>query len=127
MASASVKQPGPARKGPPVPKLILVDGFAGTGKSTAAQQLWLNLVRGGHDAIWFHEHEAHHPIFEYGEVEELLNYRQLAPYSRLAHPTEEHLLPLFVAMGAGGEKARGRNLHRGWTMGSLSMAAYSFD
>jgi 4,5-DOPA dioxygenase extradiol len=62
-----------------------------------------------------------------GEVEELLNYRQLAPYSQLAHPTEEHLLPLFVAMGAGGEKARGRNLHRGWTMGSLSMAAYSFD
>jgi 4,5-DOPA dioxygenase extradiol len=64
-----------------------------------------------------------------GAVEELLNYRQLAPYSQLAHPTEEHLLPLFVAMGAGnaGEKARGQNLHRGWTMGSLSMATYSFD
>ena len=54
------------------PRLILVDGFAGSGKSTAAQQLWLHLVRSGRDAVWFHEHEAAHPIFEYGEVEELL-------------------------------------------------------
>lgn len=65
------------------------------------------------------------------DVEELLNYRELAPYSQLAHPTDEHLLPLFVAMGAGsdgasGEKTCGQSLHRGWTHGSLSMAAYSF-
>jgi aromatic ring-opening dioxygenase catalytic subunit (LigB family) len=41
---------------------------------------------------------------------------------------QEHLLPLFVALGAGsGESAaRGRGLHRGWTWGSLSMAAYGF-
>jgi 4,5-DOPA dioxygenase extradiol len=64
-----------------------------------------------------------------GVYEELINYRQLAPHAGLAHPTEEHLLPLFVAAGAGapGEKQlRGRTLHRGWTHGSLSMAAYSF-
>lgn len=67
-----------------------------------------------------------------GSYEELMNYRQLAPNSQLAHPTAEHLLPLFVAMGAGidadapGEKAHGQSLHRGWTHGSLSMAAYSF-
>jgi 4,5-DOPA dioxygenase extradiol len=65
------------------------------------------------------------------DVEGLLNYRQLAPHSQMAHPTDEHLLPLFVAMGAGstgsrGEKACGQSLHRGWTHGSLSMAAYSF-
>lgn len=63
-----------------------------------------------------------------GALEELLNYRRLAPHAAVAHPTEEHLLPLFVAMGAGsGESAiRGRSLHRGWTWGSLSMAAYGF-
>jgi 4,5-DOPA dioxygenase extradiol len=66
-----------------------------------------------------------------GSYEELLDYRRLAPHSALAHPTEEHLLPLFVAMGAGGENApgerpSGESLHRGWTMGSLSMAAYRF-
>jgi hypothetical protein len=55
-------------------KLILVDGFAGTGKSTTAQRLWLDLVTAGSGAVWFHEHEVAHPIFEYGEVEELLHW-----------------------------------------------------
>jgi 4,5-DOPA dioxygenase extradiol len=66
---------------------------------------------------------------EEGSIEELLNYRRLAPNAALAHPTDEHLLPLFVAIGAGsssGGEARGRCLHSGWTMGSLSMATYSF-
>jgi len=61
-----------------LPRLILVDGFAGTGKSTLAQHLWLRLVRQGHDAVWFHEHEVRHPIFEYGELEDLL---RLSPAS----------------------------------------------
>ena len=63
-----------------------------------------------------------------GALEELLDYRRLAPHAAVAHPTDEHLLPLFVAMGAGsGEAASGgRSLHRGWTWGSLSMAAYDF-
>jgi 4,5-DOPA dioxygenase extradiol len=63
-----------------------------------------------------------------GAVEELLDYRRVAPHAALAHPTEEHLLPLFVAAGAGasGDGLRAEALHRGWTMGSLSMAAYGF-
>jgi 4,5-DOPA dioxygenase extradiol len=61
-----------------------------------------------------------------GALEELLDYRRLAPHASVAHPTEEHLLPLFVAMGAGAGEVRGRSLHSGWTWGSLSMAAYGF-
>lgn len=63
-----------------------------------------------------------------GALDELLDYRRLAPHAAVAHPSDEHLLPLFVALGAGsGEaQARGRSLHRGWTWGSLSMAAYGF-
>ena len=61
-----------------------------------------------------------------GHYEELLDYRQLAPHAQLAHPTEEHLLPLFVAAGAGSEQPQGECLHRGWTWGSLSMATYRF-
>lgn len=63
-----------------------------------------------------------------GSYEELLNYRRLAPDAEVAHPTDEHLLPLFVAMGAGSEDVapRGECLHRGWTYNSLSMAAYRF-
>lgn len=37
-----------------------------------------------------------------GDVSSLLAYREQAPAARRAHPTEEHLLPLFLALGAAG-------------------------
>ncbi|MBD1910455.1 MULTISPECIES: class III extradiol ring-cleavage dioxygenase [unclassified Leptolyngbya] len=60
-------------------------------------------------------------------TERLLDYRALAPHAALSHPTDEHLLPLFVALGAGGEQAKGQQIHQGYTYGSLSMAAYAFN
>ena len=42
------------------------------------------------------------------------------------HPTEEHLLPLFVALGAGDPDAHAENLHRSTTYGVLRMDAYAF-
>ena len=59
-------------------------------------------------------------------IEALLNYRELAPYATQNHPSEEHLLPLFVALGAGGETVRGIELHSSFTYGVFSMAAYAF-
>ncbi|MEM6520210.1 MAG: class III extradiol ring-cleavage dioxygenase [Cyanobacteria bacterium P01_C01_bin.70] len=56
----------------------------------------------------------------------LMQYRQLAPYARENHPTPEHLLPLFVALGAVGQAAQAKQLHRSYTYGVLSMAAYAF-
>jgi 4,5-DOPA dioxygenase extradiol len=66
---------------------------------------------------------------EGGAVEDLVDYRSRAPSGELAHPTEEHLLPLFVALGAGvgPEGGGGRVLHRSFGPGGLSMAAYAFD
>lgn len=61
-----------------------------------------------------------------GAVDELLDYRRRAPSATLAHPTEEHLLPLFVAWGAAHPASTGRILHNSFTFGSLSMAAYAF-
>lgn len=58
------------------------------------------------------------------DIPSLLNYRQLAPHAAQNHPTEEHLLPLFGALGAGGP---GRQIHQGFTYGAFSMAAYAFD
>ncbi|MEO1147484.1 MAG: class III extradiol ring-cleavage dioxygenase [Cyanobacteria bacterium J06638_22] len=58
------------------------------------------------------------------DITSLLAYREKAPYAARNHPTDEHLLPLFVALGAGG---RGRVLHRSFTYGAFSMASYAFD
>lgn len=37
-----------------------------------------------------------------GDVQALLNYRNEAPHAVRAHPSEDHFLPLFFALGAGG-------------------------
>ncbi|MGB3200327.1 MAG: class III extradiol ring-cleavage dioxygenase [Nodosilinea sp.] len=58
------------------------------------------------------------------DIAALLDYRQRAPHAAQNHPTEEHLLPLFVALGAGGS---GQQIHSGFTYGAFSMAAYRFD
>jgi 4,5-DOPA dioxygenase extradiol len=60
-----------------------------------------------------------------GRVDSLLVYRALAPQAAQNHPTEEHFLPLFFALGAGGG-GPGRRLHRSTTFGILRMDAYAF-
>jgi 4,5-DOPA dioxygenase extradiol len=65
-----------------------------------------------------------------GDVEALVDYRRLKPEGRIAHPREEHFLPLFVALGAGvagKSKGKGRPLHRSFAHGSISMAAFAWD
>lgn len=57
----------------------------------------------------------------------LLEYRKLAPSALKNHPTEEHVLPLFVAMGAAGEGAQARLLHASVEHGILAMDAYAFE
>jgi 4,5-DOPA dioxygenase extradiol len=47
-------------------------------------------------------------------------------YAIQNHSTEENLLPLFVALGAGGEQPSGTQLHASFTYGVFSMAAYAF-
>ena len=57
---------------------------------------------------------------------DLLTYRLKAPHAVAQHPTEEHLLPLFVAMGAAGPEARAERLHASVSYGVLRMDAYAF-
>jgi 4,5-DOPA dioxygenase extradiol len=59
-----------------------------------------------------------------GDLDALLDYRRRAPHARAHHPTEEHLLPLFVALGAAGDGARLTRRPGGTTYGVLSMDAY---
>lgn len=48
-----------------------------------------------------------------------------APSGRVCHPREEHLLPLMVASGAGGD-APGRKLWSG-AVGATPVSAWAFD
>ena len=56
----------------------------------------------------------------------LLDYRQLAPHAVDMHPTDEHLLPWFVAAGAGGCQDAPLRLHDSVEMACIGMDAYAF-
>jgi 4,5-DOPA dioxygenase extradiol len=71
-------------------------------------------------ADWVAQHMAE------GEVDALLNYRHALPEGRRAHPTEEHLLPLFVALGAAGQDATPSPFYRGISDHVLAMDGYAF-
>ena len=58
-----------------------------------------------------------------GDLEALLDYRARAPFAVRNHPTDEHLLPLFVALGVGGA---GTRIHHDYDFGVLAMDAYRF-
>ncbi len=53
-------------------------------------------------------------------------WRKRAPHAALAHPSPEHLMPLFVAWGAAGPHARAYDLHRTWQYGSLALHSFAF-
>lgn len=53
----------------------------------------------------------------------LHDYRVQAPNAVRNHPSDEHLLPLYFARGAGGEFSVA---HQGFTMGALGMDIYRF-
>ncbi|MCU1767078.1 DODA-type extradiol aromatic ring-opening family dioxygenase [Pseudomonas protegens] len=53
----------------------------------------------------------------------LHDYRQQAPNAVRSHPSDEHLLPLYFARGAGGEFSVA---HQGFTLGALGMDIYRF-
>ncbi|WP_432754406.1 DODA-type extradiol aromatic ring-opening family dioxygenase [Pseudomonas sp. WMBT8] len=54
----------------------------------------------------------------------LHDYRHQAPHAVRSHPSDEHLLPLYFARGAGGQF---NVAHQGFTLGALGMDIYRFD
>jgi 4,5-DOPA dioxygenase extradiol len=57
----------------------------------------------------------------------LLDYRRQAPDAVRAHPRDEHLLPLYVALGAAGEHARPQRFHAGVDEYVIAMDAFAFQ
>ncbi len=58
--------------------------------------------------------------------EALRHYRTQAPFAVRNHPTEDHVLPLFVAMGAAGDFTKAERLHTSHQYGVLAMDMYAF-
>jgi 4,5-DOPA dioxygenase extradiol len=106
------------------------EGVLVMGSGSATHNL-RRLIRGAHDTppeLWAKAFDDWLAMtVEKGDAAALANYRNEAPNATDAHPTDEHFLPLHVAFGAAGDGARGRALHRSFTSGNLSMAAYAFD
>lgn len=61
-----------------------------------------------------------------GAVDDVLHAVELAPHGHDNHPTPDHILPLFVAMGAGGTAFAAERLHASTTYGLLGMDVYAF-
>ena len=70
-------------------------------------------------ADWMERHVAA------GDVAAAQAWRTQAPQALSAHPTPEHLLPLFFAWGVAG--GRGQRLHAAWELGTLALHAFRFD
>ena len=71
-------------------------------------------------SAWMHERLAAH------DRAALLDWQNQAPNARHAHPTTEHLMPLFVALGAAGNAAEVEVLHRSHELGTLALDAFAF-
>lgn len=71
-------------------------------------------------ADWVHERMTQR------RDDELLDYRAIESSGRRAHPRDEHLLPLFTALGAAGPETRPVAFHRGVSEHVLAMDGYAF-
>jgi len=70
---------------------------------------------------WYARNLAEH------NVPALLDWQAQAPGALQAHPHDDHLMPLYVALGAGGDDARATRLNDEISYGALAMDAYQFD
>jgi 4,5-DOPA dioxygenase extradiol len=61
------------------------------------------------------------------DVDALVDYRARSPHGVRAHPTDEHFLPLFFALGAAGEAAQPERVYEAIDGGVLAMDAYVFN
>jgi 4,5-DOPA dioxygenase extradiol len=69
---------------------------------------------------WVHER------VEGGELAQLADAARHTPDFSLAHPTFEHLAPLFAAWAAGDPARPGRSLFSGFEYGNIGMGCFAF-
>ncbi|GAC1606920.1 MAG: class III extradiol ring-cleavage dioxygenase [Ramlibacter sp.] len=62
-----------------------------------------------------------------GDLEALLDYRQQAPHAQRAHPSDDHFLPLFFALGAGGFSQPGEPVAAGYVTREVMYGILAMD
>jgi 4,5-DOPA dioxygenase extradiol len=60
-------------------------------------------------------------------LDDLLDWEKKAPHARRAHPSPEHFLPLFVALGAARDDYKPERIIKSIDSGVLAMDAYVFN
>lgn len=90
----------------------LYEAFRGTKQETPP---WV-----GEFTAWIYEQ------LENGDIERLLNWQTEAPYAKENHPTPEHFLPFFMALGASSLTGF-RAMHTDTEYRVLAMDTIAFD
>lgn len=76
---------------------------------------WVREFRG-----WMHE------AITTGDEARMIDYRRQCPHAARSHPTEDHFMPLFFAMGAAGPGATGRVIHDSTISANQGMDCFAF-
>jgi len=108
---------------------LAADGvlIVGSGHTTHNLRDWATHSR-RHEPLRYAQAFAHwlRERLDAGDTDALVAYRDRGPDAARAHPTEEHLLPLFVAWGAAGDDATPTLVVDGFENGALAMDSYQF-
>ena len=65
--------------------------------------------------------------FAEGDTEALFDWRRKAPFPTDNHPTDEHLMPIFFALGAAGDGAHAERVHASREYGYFAYDSYLFQ
>jgi len=84
--------------------------------------------RGGDAPQWATDFEGWlRERLDAGEIDDVVAFRERAPALRMAHPTDEHFLPMLVALGASADRGDAITYPiEGFELGSLSRLAVRF-
>jgi 4,5-DOPA dioxygenase extradiol len=100
--------------------------IVGSGHTTHNLRDWMTNAR-RHEPLRYAQAFAdwtHARLVEH-DTEALIDYRARAPEAARAHPSEEHFLPLHVAVGAAGPQARVERFVTGFEAGALALDSWA--
>lgn len=100
----------------------------GSGGISHNLREWRSVAYGAPPPVWMSEFVKWvRTALVNGRHDALIDYVNQAPHAARNHPTDEHFLPLFVALGAAGRNARITHELRGEADRAIALDAYVFE